>query len=856
MKLIFTFLLTLTTFWIYGQCDFEPTVNWTDPTCFGSADGSAIVDVTGGTPPYAYLWDTGDMTQQVNGLVAGCYNITVSDATACEEVVLVCLNEQPPILIDNLILTNANCGSADGTAIAEVSGGDGNYTYQWGDPFAQTTPTAIGLIAGTYYLTVTDGNGCNVVETFTILDSPSPIIDDLITTNVDCSNATGTATVFVSGGDGNYTYQWDDPLGQTASTAIGLSAGTYNVTVIDGNGCIVIGTFTILDSPPPVVTVEGNTVGCGEEFATVSAVVTGGATPYTYLWSNGSNASNAQLWPGMYTLWIIDANGCEVEVNFTVDTSIGYTLNIISASCDAADGIAEVITTGSSVNLDYAWSTGGTGQTETGLAQGWYSVTVTDLDDGCYIRSNFYVDEDISCKVVLGGYLINDDANPDCTDDADATRVQNVMVLLDNGQATFTDVNGYYEFILDPGNYQVEFIPDYQYNSLCPASGLLSVSLPNDGMVSTNNDFYVEYSNYQDISIGAYSGLARPGFIMENTIIVCNNGGGTIDNGTLTFVHDTILTGTNTDPVADNYDASTYTYTWNYSGLEPNDCIPFTMYGLVPIGTPLGTLINSSAVAGPLADDVNSANNSVEWHQIVTGSYDPNDKRGFIGGASEWGGDILEEDTWFNYNLRFQNVGTDTAFTVVVRDTLDLNVFDITSIEVGPSSHPYSLQFEDDNVLVFWFENIDLVDSTTNEPDSHGFTSFSISRFPDLPIGTEISNSAAIFFDFNAPVITNTTVHTISNPVGVNDIPLDIEANIYPNPVTDETVLTYQLDKTETVSISVIDQLGRTCFSLLENEMQTAGNYTVPILGRDLPSGVYLLQIMTQNGQLSKKFVK
>ncbi len=732
-------------------------------------------------------------------------------------------------------------------------GGTPPYTYNWFN--GVSSPTLSGLPAGCYIAYVTDATGCtSSIET--CLTEPSQLFGTT-TSDVVCPNGQTPVTVVATGGTPPYTYQWGN--GETVATAV-LPAGVWGITITDSNGCAILVLAEIDELPPMQVTTNITDPTCdGINSGSIEVLVNGGAAPYVFNMAGITSASPVftDLTPGTYTILVFDSNGCEEIITATLTSSLYYEVLTTPASCDAADGVAEInVTNSASPNLEYAWSTGGTGPIETGLAQGWYSVTVTELSEPCTIHVNYYVDEDLSCKVVLGGYLYNDDTNPDCMDDADTEPIENAMMILDNGLATFTDNTGYYEFILDAGTYQVELVPNYQYELLCPVSGQLSVSLPNDGMVSTGNDFYVEYSNYQDISIGVYSGAARPGFIMQNHVIVCNNGGATMNNGTLTFVHDTILTGTNTDPMAISYDASTYTYTWEYSGLEPGDCIEFVVYGTVPVGTPLGTLINSSTIAGPLVDDINPNNNEAEWHQIVTGSYDPNDKRGFIGGASEWGGDILEEDTWFNYNLRFQNVGTDTAFTVVVRDTLDLAVFDITSIEVGPSSHPYSLQFEDDNVLAFWFENIDLVDSTTNEPGSNGFVSFSISRFPDLPIGTEIKNSAAIFFDFNAPVITNTTVHTISDPVGINDMPLDIETNIYPNPITHETVLTYQLNQVETVSISVIDQLGRTCFTLLENERQNAGNYTIPIDGKDLNAGIYLLQITTKDGQLARKFIR
>ncbi len=756
----------------------------------------------------------------------------------------------------NTTIVEPTCfGEASGFIELEATGGTPPYNYDWFNGVAG--PALNGLPAGCYIAYVTDDTGCtSSIET--CLAEPTQLFAIADPGGVFCSGEFADVWVTVTGGIPPYVYQWEN--GATTSV-VQLPAGAWDVTVTDANACIVTAVTEITEPLEMQLSTIITPPSCdGTDLGSVEIVASGGTAPYEFILDGvlaGTIPMFDGLEPGTHEVFVIDVNGCTATVTFVIAPSLYYEVFTSPASCGVADGTAEInIINSVSGNLEYAWSTGGTGPTETGLAQGWYSVTVTETTEPCTIHVNYYIDEDLSCKVVLGGYVYNDNVNPDCTNDTDTEALGNIMVILDNGLATFTDNTGYYEFVLDNGTYQLEFVPGYQYAPLCPASGQLSVSLPNDGMVSTDNDFYVEYSDYQDICIGTYSGPARPGFVMQNSVLVCNNGGATIDNGVLTFVHDTILTGTYTSPAANNYDPTSYQYEWEYSGLEPGDCIEFMIYGTIPVGTSLGTLVNSSAAAGPIADDINPENNSSEWHQIVTGSYDPNDKRGFIGDADEWGGDILEEDTWFNYNLRFQNVGTDTAFTVVVRDTLDLNVFDITSIEVGPSSHPYSLQFEDDNVLVFWFENIDLVDSTTNEPGSNGFASFSISRFPDLPIGTEIKNSAAIYFDFNAPVITNTTVHTISNPVNTSNLQPKIEANIYPNPITDETIVSYQLEKTERLSISIIDQLGRTCFSLLENEVQTAGNYTIPMDGKDLSPGIYLLQITTQHGQMSRKFIK
>jgi len=150
---------------------------------------------------------------------------------------------------------------------------------------------------------------------------------------------------------------------------------------------------------------------------------------------------------------------------------------------------------------------------------------------------------------------------------------------------------------------------------------------------------------------------------------------------------------------------------------------------------------------------------------IVTGSYDPNDKRGFPTGITEE--HQIRSNQHLEYMIRFQNTGTDTAFTVVIRDTLDEN-FNIFSVQSGVSSHDYDFIMYGPRVLEWTFNNILLPDSTTDEPGSHGFIKFKVGQQPDLPQGTQLLNDADIYFDFNDPIITNETVHSINDSVGIS----------------------------------------------------------------------------------------
>ena len=170
--------------------------------------------------------------------------------------------------------------------------------------------------------------------------------------------------------------------------------------------------------------------------------------------------------------------------------------------------------------------------------------------------------------------------------------------------------------------------------------------------------------------------------------------------------------------------------------------------------------------------------------QEVIGSWDPNDKQGFPLGITDE--HLILPNTKLDYLIRFQNTGTDTAFNIVVRDTLS-QFFALESVRPGVASAAYDFEIVNGNVLVFRFKDIKLVDSFANEAASHGFVQFSVDQKPNLDWGTIVQNAAAIYFDFNPPVITNTTLHQIGDvphPTAVNDVLIANTSTImvFPNP--------------------------------------------------------------------------
>ncbi len=242
----------------------------------------------------------------------------------------------------------------------------------------------------------------------------------------------------------------------------------------------------------------------------------------------------------------------------------------------------------------------------------------------------------------------------------------------------------------------------------------------------------------------------------------------------------------------------------------------------------------------------NIANQSFDRDcQPNVGAIDPNDKQ-----AVPMGYDLehyIGRGVALDYKIRFQNTGTDTAFTVVVRDTLS-PWLDAVSVRPGPASHPYTWQMLGSGVLQFRFENIFLPDSNTNLAASNGYVTFHIDQKPDVPLQTLIENRAAIYFDFNAPVLTNTTFHRVGEKfvtVGTWEPAASyLQVDVAPNPFDTETVLEIKgLRNDDPLTLQIFDLQGK-----MMKQMNSA-TQTFNVKKGDWPRGFYPFCVF-QNGQL------
>ena len=242
------------------------TTTQVDLDCFGDSNGSIDLSVAGGTGGYTYSWTSGGSpvgtTEDLTGLTAGTYDVTVTDANSCTGTISVTLTEPTQIVLSTTSSTsttggfNINCnGGSDGSINLSAVGGTGAYTYNWtrGGTAVGNTANISNLIAGVYTVVVRDANNCTATIDVTLTEPPVAlsVATSMSTSisggfNINCNGGSdGTATATPSGGTGAYTYSWSD--GQTTATATGLVAGTYTVTVTDENGCTESETVTLTE---------------------------------------------------------------------------------------------------------------------------------------------------------------------------------------------------------------------------------------------------------------------------------------------------------------------------------------------------------------------------------------------------------------------------------------------------------------------------------------------------------------------------------------------------------------------------------------------------------------------------------
>ncbi|MFP4024092.1 MAG: PKD-like domain-containing protein [Thiohalospira sp.] len=363
-----------------------------DLSCAGDADGSIDITVEGGNDDddYIYTWATPDGAglidgqEDQSGLSGGSYYVTVNDRKGCETTDSAVISE-PPAFLSDITTSDITCnGDADGEITVTAQGGNGDFSYLWstGDTLSHLN----NLDAGTYFVTVIDSLECEIYDTAQVVE-PGVLESDITKTDITCfGDDNGTAIVTPYGGNGNYSYNWNN--GETTDSIYGLPAGNYEVTVTDYKNCLTTNAVEILQPEELIVSEIFENITCfGYDNGKIVLTPQGGTTPYQYAWNPNTDVNDSiadNLEPGAYEIIVTDANNCEenVLIELTQPDPLIADIDKSDITCYGfSDGYIGIAMFGGTPDYTYNWSNGYDASEANMLDKGEYQITVTDQND-------------------------------------------------------------------------------------------------------------------------------------------------------------------------------------------------------------------------------------------------------------------------------------------------------------------------------------------------------------------------------------------------------------------------------------------------------------------------------------------
>ena len=369
-----------------------PVVN---VTCFGACNGSLSAYPNNGIVPYTFTWSNGGNSSAIYNLCPNNYSVTVTDGIGCTHTLLYVITQ--PSLLTAIIspLSEASCDPVNpntGSAVVTPSGGTPGYTYHWNN--SSNDSLISNLYAGTYFVTVTDANNCDIILSTSITD-PSNLAISATSVGTQCYGyCDGSAQVIITTqGVPPYTYLWNN---WNDSTQIDeLCSGYYTISVTDAQFCIRVQSVYVSqpDSINVLITTPG--ISCfGDTTIATGSVIHGGTAPYSYSWSTGITGQTITgLTPGSYWLYVTDAHNCPdtTFINITQPALLTYDTTITPTICAVAcNGKIQIYINGGTVPYQFNWSNGSHLSSISGICQGNYIVTVTD-NNGCSFTDDFQV---------------------------------------------------------------------------------------------------------------------------------------------------------------------------------------------------------------------------------------------------------------------------------------------------------------------------------------------------------------------------------------------------------------------------------------------------------------------------------
>jgi hypothetical protein len=625
-----------------------------------------------------------------------------------------------------------------------------------------------------------------------------------------------------------------------------------------------------------------NTIGGDriDEYGSLDQTSDGGYIVGGYSSSSISVDKTENLVGGMwYDYWILKIDslgniqwqntigGTDSDILYSIqqDTDGGFLLggsshSYISGDKTEVNNIYDywIVKTDSIGNIEWQNTIGGNGmddqlhflQTDDGnYILGGYSNSQIcgDKSENCIGGADFWIVKIADKSNFINGSAFADLNTNSIKDNGEPDLPFNKATEQNTGRFSFTEQNGHYSVsVLDTGNFVITPTAINYFNAV-PATHSANFSSIHQ-TDSLNNFAFQPQGVYNDVCITITPLSAfRSGF-NSSYMIKYQNYGTTIIAPTVLFFPDSNITYITASVIPSSISADSIA--WLLPALSPFQSGDIRVTVNVNTGLSIGSLINSFVRIEPIAGDINPACNYHSWEVYTIGSYDPNDI-------------LVNEDTltttelaaspWLDYIIRFQNTGNDTAFNVKILNPIDTSRLEISSLEIVNASHGVNVRWIPlENNMEFKFDNIFLPDSIVNEPMSHGFVHYRIKPRTTLIAGNLIHNNAAIYFDFNFPVLTNDAVTKIVLTTKINDIP-DYNSLFvaFPSPVYDK--LRIESKELKISSIAIYNLWGEKIFSQSSalNEQRT----DIDISSQ--PPGVYFINILTEHKeQFTTRFIK
>ncbi len=418
-----------------------------------------------------------------------------------------------------------------------------------------------------------------------------------------------------------------------------------------------------------------------------------------------------------------------------------------------------------------------------------------------------------------------------------------VLQTVPAGQYFTSAADGRYDALVYLGASAVTMPNPPPYYTALAAGITAPASFSSYGNAAGGRDFALQpLAGQQDLVVHVTPvSRARPGFVVRYRVTYTNPGTVALPTGTLRLTYDPLLTYLSTTLPGGAQTGNVLT--GNFTNLQPGQTRTFDVLFQLATTAPLGTVLQATADIGPLTGDLTPADNTETSRLTVTGSFDPNDI--MVNHASLTAAQVASGE-WLEYTIRFRNLGTDTAFTVLLRDSLPTALLNLSTLQLLSVSHSCQWGLRPGGVLTVSFTSAKLPPYRTNTIAADGFVRFRVRPAAALVPGDQVPNRAEIHFDYNAPIVTNTALTAINQPTGLpgdgNSNPNAADLAVWPNPATGALHVEARAPEAGPFTLTLLDALGRPVLTQTAPAASGTTRRTATLDLSGLPTGLYVLQ--------------